>query len=667
MPTGWNLLLLVSVFLAISTCARVPKVTNTIKEELLQEHEKHDFHPSFGLKQLQHAATLMHSLWHNGENIYATNDQPIERYVAEAQTPRNEEREHLVYNYKGLSKRGDVPEDQQLCTFGAPQYNITEQNTCFGAVCTVQEAVCTNNDTTTYTIYPNATGFRSYPWSQCEVTKMLCFESGRAESINMKERYGVTNCSLVTDQIVCWDVQPFGNRCVVEVICSNYTNWGSYAWGLPCSTDRLYCNGTLVLESRLANYQDQIADGQCHIETIACSEQRNIRTCYKKNMTCGFQEDLGNYTGNCNLQRMDVPCAVANATNSNCTIAQIICNETVFDASVAHANQSQCYVYSLNCNEKIIVLPLSSCKADTIDCNGNRTKFATYNGTLSLCSVSHVKCNQISGVGSNATTNCSSLQFACPESPKCSLTRLPCSVTCEQMLNTSSCVCPDDFSGRFCDTRAEYECSASLVHPPVSCLPPPTADPKDYLLSGDRKCTVFDDYEQNATLGYYLDCAFMNLSYVNSSSADYPYWAKNNKISISKEVAWALRYKIFNFNQLFDAGATLITGNLTASQILGQELVWFNFSLQDIPDRFWFARRLYYELHFNPGPSGNITFWRNFVDAPTRPIPTKIMSTITTTTLVLIFGGIAVFLGFVGYVGYKCFRVRQDAAQKQNY
>jgi hypothetical protein len=131
MSVGWNLLLLVIFFLSTTTCAQVPKITSAIKEELLQEHEKHKSNPSFGLKQLQHAATLMHSLWHNGENIYTTNEQQIERYVT-AQTTRYEG------DYKEF-KRDEIPEDQQLCAVGIPQYNVSLENTCLGVECTVQE------------------------------------------------------------------------------------------------------------------------------------------------------------------------------------------------------------------------------------------------------------------------------------------------------------------------------------------------------------------------------------------------------------------------------------------------------------------------------------------------------------------------------------------------
>jgi len=320
------------------------------------------------------------------------------------------------------------------------------------------------------------------------------------------------------------------------------------------------------------------------------------------------------------------------------------------------ANQSQCYIYSLNCNGNITTFN-KNCTPSQMLCDGTYQNFATYNGSLALCSFTQLTCN--------STGNCTALELSCPEAPKCTLSHLPCPFNCSRMLNTSSCICPDDYSGRFCTTQAQYTCSASLVYPPINCLPPPTADPKDNLLDGDRKCTVFDDYEGNATLAYHLECAFALP--VNYSTGDFTYWAKNDNISISQEVAWALRYKIFNFNLLFDTGASMYTGNLTAEQILGTDLVWFNYSLKDIPERFWYSRRLYYELRFNPGPSGNTTFWRNFVDAPSRPISTKTMNTVSTLTYVIIFGSIGVFLGLVGYVSYRCYRAHYNANRKPKY
>jgi hypothetical protein len=61
-----------------------------------------------------------------------------------------------------------------------------------------------------------------------------------------------------------------------------------------------------------------------------------------------------------------------------------------------------------------------------------------------------------------------------------------------------------------------------------------------------------------------------------------------HQISLSQQVNWQLRYKIYNFNQLSDSGATLYSGNFTAGQVLGNEPVWFNFSLGDIQIHFSF-------------------------------------------------------------------------------
>lgn len=73
------MILIVVLYTSSITCAAI---TTKIKDELLSdlEQQHNAFDPSFGLKQLQHAATMMHNLWHNGENVY-NNDQPIEIYV----------------------------------------------------------------------------------------------------------------------------------------------------------------------------------------------------------------------------------------------------------------------------------------------------------------------------------------------------------------------------------------------------------------------------------------------------------------------------------------------------------------------------------------------------------------------------------------------------------
>ena len=109
-------------------------------------HEQHTVSPLFSLKQLQHAATMMHSLWHNGENIY-NSEQPIERQ-ARATHKRDMNWQEVAENSNTehtLRKRDEeTPADHQLCVMGTPIYNVTMQNSCVGAICTVQEVSLLN-------------------------------------------------------------------------------------------------------------------------------------------------------------------------------------------------------------------------------------------------------------------------------------------------------------------------------------------------------------------------------------------------------------------------------------------------------------------------------------------------------------------------------------------
>lgn len=111
----------------------------------MEEHEKHTLNPSFGLKQIQHTAAMMHSLWHHGENIY-NDDQEADRYVARTRATYAQagdggiqEQQEEEIDTKRYKRDVVIPANQQMCAMGIPQYDVTLQNTCAGSVCTVQE------------------------------------------------------------------------------------------------------------------------------------------------------------------------------------------------------------------------------------------------------------------------------------------------------------------------------------------------------------------------------------------------------------------------------------------------------------------------------------------------------------------------------------------------
>jgi len=332
---------------------------------------------------------------------------------------------------------------------------------------------------------------------------------------------------------------------------------------------------------------------------------------------------------------------------SRCNISQMKCDGVVVPANIPRNSYNNCSIYSVLCNGSIIPFN-SSCVPDQMTCNGQAENYGTYSGPLSQCNVSKLFCK--------SQENCSSVYLECSRSPKCTISSTtPCNLQCNQPMNLSSCVCPDDYMGTRCATLRPYSCSTSLAYPPPQCLPTAIPDPNDYLLSGDRKCTVFDDPKANASLGYRMQCKFDNtpgLNTTNNEKYNFTYWAKGDNISLTLPVNWTGRHKIYDFNKFSDTSQVRTTDFLTAFEVAGSEFIWFNFSLDSVPDNFWFARRLYYELSVNTSSSGVTA--QGFVDSVNRPIAPAVLH-LSTFTIVLIVGSAVLFLLVVGFISYKLY------------
>jgi len=248
------------------------------------------------------------------------------------------------------------------------------------------------------------------------------------------------------------------------------------------------------------------------------------------------------------------------------------------------------------------------------------------------------------------------MQLKCSKSPECTITSDPCNLQCNQPMNMSSCICPDDYTGTYCKSRRPFSCSSSLAYPPPHCLPTTISDPNDYLLDGNRKCIVFDDPNANVSLGYRVQCKFddtVGLNTTNNEKYNFTYWAKNDNISFTSSVSWTAKHRLYDFNRFSDTSQVRTTHLLTAAELLGDAWVWFNFSLASVPDNFWFARRLYYEFLIDTGWRTATT--QGFIDSLNRPIAPAV-DHLRTSAILLIAGSALLFLLVVGFISYKlCF------------
>jgi len=112
--------------------------------------------------------------------------------------------------------------------------------------------------------------------------------------------------------------------------------------------------------------------------------------------------------------------------------------------------------------------------------------------------------------------------------------------------------------------------------------------------------------------------------------------------------------KIFNFNKLSDQGATTRI-ELLLEQMVGNQTIKIEVALADIPDKYWFGRRLYLETYLAGRLEGPAH--RMFLDVPDRAIQV-FQHKLQGWKIVLIVLGVAAFLFACGYVGWIYYKRR---------
>lgn len=108
--------------------------------------------------------------------------------------------------------------------------------------------------------------------------------------------------------------------------------------------------------------------------------------------------------------------------------------------------------------------------------------------------------------------------------------------TCQQAVNTSSCICPIDRDSTDCSEFREIECNATLLSPRLVCdneYYKDKNDPKAHLLDSDPACLVYT-LAETVKLQYRIDCAFAKPSAISQKilDANFTYWLSNANVRI---------------------------------------------------------------------------------------------------------------------------------------
>lgn len=582
---------------------------------------------------------------HNQKNDTITLPSSLPNHIQEARQFQKDLRLSPAKRYPALNP--NCAKDPEFCGLGVQLWRSAPTDTCNGDYCAVREAVCKDGRVITLEApLPHFTTLDQV--IDCEITQIYClFNNGL---VNLKETYGATQCKIKFAPTyflhgyvngIVYDQDTF----FVHVACAEGLNYGWFGWGYTCNADQLMCGNTVVSPDA-SSYQNAIINGNCNITKNSCDPFRVPRTTTQMNLTCGTNAKyLGNVASRAPIERVNVPCTIPDSPTTGCFPALINCGGKILNANVTIQRQSRCSIYAMNCSGSIVRMPTNTCVPVGMTCNDQVSLFYNYTGPLSACTFDQMLCN--------ATRN---VMLSCPQASKCSLNAVTAEVPCENKpMNSSKCECPQDRSGNYCEIRTPIHCKTSLRHPTPSCLPSSLSDPKDSLLEGDPKCTVFTDYKADANLGFFVDCEFE--SEVPQPEYEFNYFASSNKINISCPQEYAAYTKVMNFKQFSDMGLYNLQ-YLEPAHLTGKDPVWLNVSLGNIPDKYWTARRLYYELG-TWTPYENTTY-TGYIDAPTKPISTASRPIIGLYAGIFIVCIGAVIIGFFGYRMYKKYSPKDE-------
>jgi len=419
--------------------------------------------------------------------------------------------------------------------------------------------------------------------------------------------------------------------------------YGYEVYGLYCAEQELVCNGAVVSPNFTVNSPSSFSAygdyEDCYVRTRPCDSVSG--RCQSMEKSC--EGDINPNT-NCATHKEIVPCST-NANYSTCYLSQVSCNGSSLNtSSISSGSQLKgCIVQSVNCkannvNNAVDITSIrQNCTIKQLSCGvsntsvfpNSATKKNTYNGSASDCIVKELTCSPDSSLDP-LTANCTALQPVCSYQQPCDIEeqQFTCQNTssCNQPLNVSICICPDDFVGDFCDQRRAMNCSLTLLSPIPNCdneLNNLDNSVDDRLLSADRACLVYGINEV-VTMHYSLACQFTQAPAPLPANISFPYWLNTPKFRLSRPANWTMRFKMFNFNKLSDKGMMMLP-SLTQAQLTGATIE-FRFLLNSVPDRFWAGNRLYLEVGWTrnevftdeprpPGVPVGHTMDRRFIDS----------------------------------------------------
>ena len=545
---------------------------------------------------------------------------------------------------------------------GLLYYSIESINSCKGEYCIITEVNCNG------TIIDNST-LNNGPASiatnkNCFVTKMMCYDEITTEN-NMLEQHNASYCMI--EKLFCDSRErrldtvnnyALFSRCFAQVKCeSNYKRYGYKFYGWYCKQDEIECsfnNGTTIIIDintfNTTNIDDLNLLNNCTIINRECdtNEVYNNGDCYNITKYCN-----GDIINNCVYEQLKIiDCNNNTLINDYCKINKIKCNGTEIQIDNYIGNIKDCELEEIECNDGIDVYNISTllqnqhiCTTQQMMCNGIEiNNMNNFIGPYRNCMLTQIKCKN------NNIDNCTLYEIGCEESADCKIKidkyKCASNVTCEQRVNISSCICPIDRTNGDCSGSRSLNCTVVLVSPTLNCenneyvLEKQKDDTKANLLDGDPPCLLFK-LKETAELQYKLYCKFLNPNETIDPKvlgANFTYFIQNENFSVSTETTWEMKFKIFNFNVLSDNGASF-NQELNLNQMVGEESIWFNISIGNVPDRFWAGNRLYGEVSWLKAkrPLGVIRniLDKKFLDSTEYKGKGTDISTSNTLTLVL--------------------------------
>jgi len=220
--------------------------------------------------------------------------------------------ESIIESVVDTNTANAVTATTSTCNGGVIQSSSQSTNTCNGGeTCYINQMICNGQ---TINVDSN-THVNDYDIKSCQILSMYCPKTSEPlKYINFKQQYGLNQCFLNSTQCPT----NYLSDCTIDVLCDKYTSFNKEKYGYYCVNNQLVCNNDIIPYDKYSQYSDDIKNGNCKVQPIACTSNNNDQ-CLKLSLNCPTPN-------NCTLNQQELSCSdyfctrSLNTTSCDCPV-----------------------------------------------------------------------------------------------------------------------------------------------------------------------------------------------------------------------------------------------------------------------------------------------------------------------------------------------------------